>query len=89
MSQQTLVPDVKVAPDRGPKVKPRKPSWRERHPVVGQWARGRNAVIGIPYVWLLVFFMLPFLIVLKISISEVDGRGWPASMTVVETVQPV
>ena len=35
--------------------------------------QGRTAVIGIPYVWLLVFFMLPFLIVLKISMSEVDG----------------
>jgi putrescine transport system permease protein len=34
---------------------------------------GRAAVIGIPYLWLLVFFLLPFLIVLKISVSEVDG----------------
>jgi len=30
------------------------------------------AVIGVPYVWLLLFFLLPFLIVLKISISEMD-----------------
>ena len=36
-------------------------------------ARGRTAVIGLPYLWLLAFFMLPFLIVLKISVSEVDG----------------
>lgn len=36
-------------------------------------ARGRTAVIGIPYLWLLVFFLLPFLIVLKISVSEVEG----------------
>jgi putrescine transport system permease protein len=35
--------------------------------------RGRTAVIGLPYLWLLAFFMLPFLIVLKISVSEVDG----------------
>ena len=35
--------------------------------------RGRTAVIGIPYLWLLVFFLLPFLIVLKISVSEVEG----------------
>jgi putrescine transport system permease protein len=34
---------------------------------------GRWAVIGTPYVWLLLFFMLPFLIVLKISVSEIDG----------------
>ena len=30
-------------------------------------------LIGIPYGWLLLFFMLPFLIVMKISVSEVDG----------------
>ena len=33
---------------------------------------GRLAVIGIPYFWLLVFFLLPFLIVMKISVSEMD-----------------
>jgi putrescine transport system permease protein len=33
--------------------------------------RGR-AVIGVPFVWLLLFFLLPFLIVLKISVSEMD-----------------
>jgi putrescine transport system permease protein len=34
------------------------------------WWRGRTAVIGIPYLWLLVFFLAPFLIVLKFSVSE-------------------
>ena len=43
-------------------------AWRGAH-----IKRGRTAVIGIPYLWLLVFFMLPFLIVLKISVSEMDG----------------
>ena len=33
---------------------------------------GRSAVIGIPYLWLLIFFMLPFLIVMKISVSEME-----------------
>ncbi|NBW88638.1 MAG: ABC transporter permease subunit [Gammaproteobacteria bacterium] len=33
--------------------------------------RGRNLVIGIPYLWLLLFFVVPFLIVFKISFSEV------------------
>jgi putrescine transport system permease protein len=33
---------------------------------------GRWTVIGIPYFWLLLFFLLPFLIVLKISVSEMD-----------------
>jgi putrescine transport system permease protein len=34
---------------------------------------GRQAVIGVPYVWLLVFFLLPFLIVFRISLAEMDG----------------
>ena len=34
---------------------------------------GRKVVIGIPYLWVLLFFMAPFLIVLKISVSEMDG----------------
>ena len=33
---------------------------------------GRSAVIGIPYIWLLLFFLLPFVIVAKISISEMQ-----------------
>ncbi len=32
----------------------------------------RWVVIGVPYLWLLMFFLLPFLIVLKISVSEMD-----------------
>ena len=35
-------------------------------------AGGRLTVIGIPFVWLLVSFLLPFLIVMKISVSEMD-----------------
>ncbi|MDK9695676.1 MAG: ABC transporter permease subunit [Siculibacillus sp.] len=31
---------------------------------------GRSVVIGIPYVWMAIFFLVPFLIVLKISISN-------------------
>ena len=34
--------------------------------------RGRTAVIGIPYLWLLAFFLFPFLIVMKISVSEME-----------------
>lgn len=34
--------------------------------------RGRSAVIGLPYAWLLVFFALPFVIVAKISVSEME-----------------
>lgn len=32
---------------------------------------GRGAVIAVPYVWLLLFFLVPFIIVLKISLAEV------------------
>ena len=31
---------------------------------------GRNAVIAIPYIWLLLLFLLPFIYVLKISFAE-------------------
>jgi putrescine transport system permease protein len=34
---------------------------------------GRTAVIGAPYLWLLVFFLLPFLIVARISVSEMEN----------------
>jgi len=33
---------------------------------------GRQVVIGIPFLWLFLFFMLPFFIVLKISFAEAD-----------------
>ncbi|QNM95739.1 ABC transporter permease subunit [Chitinimonas koreensis] len=33
---------------------------------------GRTGVIAVPYVWLLVFFLLPFFFVLKISFAEPD-----------------
>ena len=32
--------------------------------------RGRTTVIGLPYLWLVVFFLVPFLVVLKYSVSE-------------------
>jgi putrescine transport system permease protein len=35
--------------------------------------RGRSAVIGVPYGWLLAFFLLPFLVVLRISLSEMEN----------------
>jgi putrescine transport system permease protein len=36
--------------------------WLERH--------GRGLVVFVPYAWLFVFFLIPFLIVLKLSFSE-------------------
>lgn len=34
--------------------------------------KGRHFVIGVPFVWLFLFFLLPFIIVLKISFAEAD-----------------
>ena len=45
------------------------PAWRDQ--MRGSW--GRMAVIGLPLAFLLVFFLLPFLVVMKISVSEMDN----------------
>lgn len=34
--------------------------------------KGRHAVIGVPFFWLFLFFLMPFFIVLKISFAEAD-----------------
>ncbi|TXH90726.1 MAG: ABC transporter permease subunit [Rhodoferax sp.] len=39
--------------------------------ITGSW--GRTAVIGVPMVFLLAIFLLPFLVVFKISLSEMDA----------------
>lgn len=51
---------------------------------IARIARGRTAVIGIPYLWLLAFFLLPFLIVLKISVSESEGVHFKDVLTIKE-----
>ena len=43
----------------------RRRGWRTR-----LW--GRTLVTALPYLWLLLFFLVPFLIVLKISVSEIQ-----------------
>ncbi len=40
------------------------------------WA-GQRLVIAVPYLWLLLFFLIPFLIVLKISFAEFVPFGTP------------
>ncbi|ENY72345.1 ABC transporter permease subunit [Aeromonas diversa] len=35
-------------------------------------AIGRRLVIGVPFIWLFLFFLLPFIMVLKISFAEAD-----------------
>ncbi len=51
---------------------PRRRRWAAR---LRALARGRTAVIGIPYLWLAVFFLLPFLILLRMSFGEMEGAG--------------
>lgn len=41
------------------------------HPLLSGW--GRRSVIGIPYLFLILLFSIPFLVVLKLSVSESDG----------------
>ena len=48
----------------------------------GLTRRGRLAVVGLPYAWLLVFFVAPFGIVLKIALSEM-GPVHPKDLLVV------
>jgi len=50
------------------------PRWSQY--VLRNWS-GKRLVIGMPYLWLLVFFLIPFLIVLKISFAEFSPLGRP------------
>ena len=50
------------------------PRWSEY--VLKNWS-GQRLVIAVPYLWLLVFFLIPFLIVLKISFAEFAPLGRP------------
>lgn len=45
--------------------------WREKY-----WPSGRTVVIAIPFAFLLIFFMVPFIAVLKISFADVE-MGMP------------
>jgi putrescine transport system permease protein len=46
---------------------------------------GRRFVIGVPYAWLLLFFALPFLILLRISVTDM-GNGVDPFAPLMETV---
>ena len=46
---------------------------------------GKNIVIAIPYLWLLLFFFCPFLIVLKISLSE-PAMAQPPYLAMIESL---
>ena len=48
-----------------------------------QMAHGRKLVIAMPYVWLILLFLLPFLIVFKISLAEM-ARAIPPCTNLME-----
>lgn len=50
------------------------PRWSDY--VRSNWS-GQRLVISVPYLWLLLFFLVPFLIVLKISFAEFSPLGRP------------
>jgi len=50
------------------------------------WA-GQRLVIAVPYLWLLLFFLIPFLIVLKISFAEFAPFGRPPYEPVVRWLE--
>jgi putrescine transport system permease protein len=50
------------------------PRWTEY--VLRNWS-GQRLVIALPYLWLVIFFLVPFLIVLKISFAEFSPLGRP------------
>src|SRR6202453_62655 len=47
-------------------------SMRRRNPFSRIGISGRGLVVTLPYLWLLLFFVVPFVIVLKISFSDID-----------------
>ncbi|NGZ86834.1 ABC transporter permease subunit [Duganella aceris] len=53
-----------------------------------RWITGRRVVIAVPFVWLAFAFLVPFLIVLRISFTEADNGGNPFGtlMTLVDGV---
>jgi putrescine transport system permease protein len=70
-----------------PKLSPSHPTLAQR--LLGRTRRlfsGRSAVIGLPYAWLLAFFALPFLIVLKISVSEMETVRFKELLTYADGV---
>ncbi len=47
---------------------------------------GRTLVIAVPWIWLLLFFLIPFVIVLKISFAETRWLGSPPYTPLLEWV---
>ncbi|MYM40580.1 putrescine ABC transporter permease PotH, partial [Pseudoduganella sp. CY13W] len=53
-----------------------------------RWLTGSTAVIAVPFLWLTFAFLVPFLIVMRISFTEADAGGNPFGtlMTLVDGV---
>ena len=49
-----------------------------------QLSLGRRFVIGVPYLWLLLFFVFPFLILLRISVTDM-GTGIDPFAPIIDT----
>src|SRR5690242_7301735 len=47
---------------------------------------GRSIVIAVPWIWLLLFFLVPFIIVLKISFAETRWLGTPPYTPLIEQI---
>jgi putrescine transport system permease protein len=60
------------------------PRWSEY--VLQNWS-GQRLVIAVPYVWLLIFFLVPFLIVLKISFAEFSPLGRPPYEAILQWIE--
>jgi len=53
---------------------------------VPTWLTGRTSVIGVPYLFLLAFFLFPFAIVFKISVSEMEAVSFKDLITLKDGV---
>jgi putrescine transport system permease protein len=60
------------------------PRWSQY--IRSNWA-GQRLVIAVPYLWLIVFFVVPFLIVLKISFAEFSPLGRPPFEPIVRLLE--
>jgi putrescine transport system permease protein len=58
-----------ISPQRLPQRLQPAPGWLAR--LSGAW--GKGGVIGVPYAFLILFFSLPFLVVLRLSFADSDG----------------
>lgn len=57
-----------------------------RHIVTLRWISGRRFVIGVPFLWLTMAFLVPFLIVARISVTEMDGATFGSLFDYVDGV---